>query len=168
MPMLEMLVLWNQHFFENPIPRSDYPADNLTMYEICILTSAYFHNLYTISNLLWKFNQGMIFSSCNKTLFKSYTQYLVCVLINPDYGEYFGFRNQQRFQPVSNKNSIFRKPDNVWNLHCETEIIFNTIFSSDKCVRNPTMYKFTFYIFESWLCMQFVFSQQNQIKPCTQ
>ena len=44
---------------------------------------------------------------------------------------------------------FFGKPDNVLNLHCETEIILNTIFSSDKCVRNPTMYKFTFYIFES-------------------
>ena len=91
----------------------------------------------------------MTFSSYNKTLFKSYTQYLACVLINPDYAEYFGFRNQQRLQPVSNKDSIFRKPDNVLNLHCETEMIFNTIFSSDKCVRNPTMYKYTFYIFES-------------------
>ena len=55
----------------------------------------------------------MIFESCNKTLFKNYTQYLACVLINPDYAEYFGFRNQQRLQPVSNKDSIFRKPDNV-------------------------------------------------------
>ena len=91
----------------------------------------------------------MIFESCNKTLFKNYTQYLACVLINPDYAEYFGFRNQQRLQPVSNKDSIFRKPDNVLNLHCVTEIIFNTIFSSDKCVRNPTMYKCTLYIFES-------------------
>ena len=91
----------------------------------------------------------MIFAFCNKTLFKNYTQYLACVLINPDYAEYFGFRNQQRLQPVSNKDSIFRKPDNVLNLHCKTEIIFNTIFSSDKCVRNPTMHKVTLYIFES-------------------
>ena len=91
----------------------------------------------------------MIFSSCNKTLFKSYTQYLVCVLINPDYAEYFGFRNQQRLQPVSNMDSIFRKPDNVLKFHCDTEIISITIFSSDKCVRTPTMYKLTFYIFES-------------------
>ena len=66
----------------------------------------------------------MIFSYCNKTLFKSYTQYLLWVLINPYYGEYFGFRNQQRLQPVSNKDSIFEKPDNVGNLHCETEIKF--------------------------------------------
>ena len=84
-----------------------------------------------------------------KRFSKKNTQYIACVLINPDYAEYFGFRNQQRLQPVSNKDSIFRKPDNVLNLHCETEISFNTIFSSDKCVRNPTVYKYTFYIFES-------------------
>ena len=91
----------------------------------------------------------MIFASCNKTLFQNYTRYLACVLINPDYAEYFGFRNQQRLQPVSNKDSIFRKPDNVLNLHCETEISFKTIFSSNTCVRNPTVYKYIFYIFES-------------------
>ena len=44
-------------------------------------------------------------------------------------------------------DSIVRKPDNVWKLHCETEIVLNTIFSSGKCVRNPTMYKVVFYFF---------------------